>query len=517
MPTIDEIKKSKLVQPRNTAERRVYWLNHIRTKREDGSYVELRPTPEQLAVAIAKCSRSSTPFDQNIDDVSLEKAAEFHEKWVVGYGHGSVAEHAVASIAFQNIPQPIVKILEDSRLGSFTEKSSRYQVFTRDRVDFPKTLKDGSFGARVEELFDNLFKLYDECYALLTPMMQERSPKTPEMSDSAWNAVIKAMVCDRVRYLLPAASLAHMGMTANARIWENTIKKLLSSQDPIAQQVGEEVKSVLRGFAQIDRDQALLHFPFPTLLKYADASPYLSSLPAKITALTKELSPNKQSSEARQGVSCVYDDNLSELHIATALLSRYAKISAVQALEIIKSDSQTADKIIIAALEERGAHEAPPRELEHSWFAHEVVMDYGSWRDIQRHRICTQTNQPLGTELGFEMPDEITEIGKAKEYEQVMAQARNLNRAILEAGLEAEAEYVVPMAYRRRLLIAWNLRELFHFIELRSGKKGHPSYRRIAQEIWRCLEQTHPLIASFIRVDLSETGVSTLGEKPKGF
>ncbi|MFA6447810.1 MAG: FAD-dependent thymidylate synthase [Patescibacteria group bacterium] len=517
MPTIDEIKKSKLVQPKNTAERRVYWLNHIRTKREDGSYVELRPTPEQLAVAIAKCSRSSTPFDQNIDEVSLEKAAEFHEKWVVGYGHGSVAEHAVASIAFQNIPQPIVKILEDSRLGSFTEKSSRYQVFTRDRVDIPKTLKESSFGPQVEELFDNLFKLYEECYALLQPMMQARSPKAPDMPDGAWNAVIKAMCCDRARYLLPAASLAHMGMTANARIWESTIKKLLSSQDPIARQVGEEVKAVLRGFAQIDRDQALLHFPFPTLLKYADASDYLSALPAKMAAVAKEILPDKQPLEARQGVSCVYDDNLAELHIATALLSRYAKISAVQALEMVKGDKQVANTVITAALEDRGPHEAPPREFEHAWFAHEVVMDYGSWRDIQRHRICTQTNQPLGTELGYEMPDEIVEIGKVKEYEQVMNQARDLNRAILEAGMEAEAEYVVPMAYRRRLLVAWNMRELFHFIELRSGKKGHPSYRRIAQEIWRGLDQTHPLIASFIRVDLSETGVSTLGEKPKGF
>lgn len=517
MPTLHEIKKSKLVQPKNSAERRVYWLNHIRTKREDGSYVELKPTPEQLAVAIAKCSRTSTPFDQNIDEVSLEKAAEFHEKWVVGYGHGSVAEHAVASIAFQNIPQPIVKILEDSRLASFTEKSSRYQVFTRDRVEIPKTLKDSTFGGQIEELFDNLYNLYDECYALLTPMMQERSPKGPDMADGAWNAVIKAMVCDRARYLLPAASLAHMGMTANARIWESTIRKLLSSQDPIARQVGEEVKSVLRGFANIDRDQALIHFPFPTLLKYADASKYISDLPVKMADLAKNLVTEKQTSEVMQGVSCVYDDNQSELHIATALLSRYAKISAVQALELVKNNPEIRSKVISAALEDRGPHEAPPREFEHAWFAHEIVMDYGAWRDIQRHRLCTQTNQPLGTDLGFEMPDEIAEIGKAKEFEQVMGQAKELNRAILEAGLEAEAEYVVPMAYKRRLLVAWNLRELFHFIELRSGKKGHPSYRRIAQEIWRGLNQAHPLIASFIRVDLSETGLSTLGEKPKGF
>ena len=74
------------------------------------------------------------------------------------------------------------------------------------------------------------------------------------------------------------------------------------------------------------------------------------------------------------------------------------------------------------------------------------------------------------------------------------------------------------MAYRRRLLVTWNLRELFHFIELRSGIKGHPSYRRIAQETWRTIEQTHPFLATCIRVDLrgDEASVSTVGVQPRG-
>ncbi|MHB8831513.1 MAG: FAD-dependent thymidylate synthase, partial [Patescibacteria group bacterium] len=124
---------------------------------------------------------------------------------------------------------------------------------------------------------------------------------------------------------------------------------------------------------------------------------------------------------------------------------------------------------------------------------------------------------PLGTDLGYDMPDEIGEIGKAKEYGEVMDMARALNRELLAAGMVAEAQYVVPMAYRRRLLVGWNMRELFHFIELRSGKKGHPSYRRIAQETWKTINESHPTIAEFIRVDLSTDSLSTLGAKPKGF
>ena len=36
-------------------------------------------------------------------NLSDEKSADFHEKWVVGYGHSSVAEHAVLHIALENV------------------------------------------------------------------------------------------------------------------------------------------------------------------------------------------------------------------------------------------------------------------------------------------------------------------------------------------------------------------------------------------------------------------------------
>ncbi|MBU2566195.1 FAD-dependent thymidylate synthase [Patescibacteria group bacterium] len=516
MPVDNSPKKPKLVQPGGSNARRVYWLNNIRTKREDGSLVELKPTPEQMAVAIAKCSRSDTPFDQNIDDVSIEKAADFHEKWVVGYGHASVAEHSIASVAFQNIPLTIVKILEDSRLASFTEKSTRYQVFSRERAGVPQTLSQSQFSNRVADLFDRLYGLYNECNDLLQPIMEERCQQD-DLTPIVKKAVVKAMVCDITRYLLPAASLTSMGMTANARVWERTIVKLLSSNDPLAKQIGEELRSVLRGFENLDRDEALKHFAFPTLLKYADHNPYLAGISDKFTAIAeKVVNENEFHDRSDKPVICTFDDHLAERRIAASLLSRYAKISMHQALDVVAKDAKLEEKLLRTALEDRGAHDQPIRELEHSFFEHDIVTDYGAWIDIQRHRLCTQSNQVLGTNLGYDMPEEFAEIGKDKEFIEVMEMARALNQDILQAGMEAEAEYVVPKAFRRRVLISWNMRELFHFVELRSGKKGHSSYRKIAQDVWRTINESHPLIASYMRVDLSETSISTLGFKPKG-
>ena len=48
-------------------------------------------TEEQIAVAFAMTSRVPDPFDVIAQRVSEEKAADFHERWVLGYGHASVA------------------------------------------------------------------------------------------------------------------------------------------------------------------------------------------------------------------------------------------------------------------------------------------------------------------------------------------------------------------------------------------------------------------------------------------
>jgi thymidylate synthase ThyX len=97
-------------------------------------------TEEQIAVAFAMTSRRPEPFDEIARQVSQEKAADFHERWVLGYGHASVAEHAVLHLAVENISRLACDTLEDNRLASYTEKSSRYQVMPPDYFYLPTEL-----------------------------------------------------------------------------------------------------------------------------------------------------------------------------------------------------------------------------------------------------------------------------------------------------------------------------------------------------------------------------------------
>src|SRR3972149_6362708 len=80
-------------------------------------------SPETIAVAFPKTSRSPLSFDEIAAELTDERSAEFHEKWVVGYGHASVAEHAVLHIAFENVSRLAIESIESHRLPPLTNKT----------------------------------------------------------------------------------------------------------------------------------------------------------------------------------------------------------------------------------------------------------------------------------------------------------------------------------------------------------------------------------------------------------
>jgi thymidylate synthase ThyX len=71
----------------------------------------------------------------------------------------------------------------------------------------------------------------------------------------------------------------------------------------------------------------------------------------------------------------------------------------------------------------------------------------------------------------------------------------------------------VALAFRIRYVMQMNAREAMHLIELRSGPQGHPSYRRVAQEMVRLIRERagHRMIASAMSyVDFSDTDLERL-------
>jgi thymidylate synthase ThyX len=124
-------------------------------------------SPETIAVAFAKTSRSPESFRDIAAELSDEKSAQFHEKWVVGYGHASVAEHAVLHIAFENVSRIAIEAIEGNRLASYTEKSTRYQRWGLDDFWIPSELDGHPLRKEYVDTIRLLFKAYADS---LTPV-----------------------------------------------------------------------------------------------------------------------------------------------------------------------------------------------------------------------------------------------------------------------------------------------------------------------------------------------------------
>ena len=86
-------------------------------------------------------------------------------------------------------------------------------------------------------------------------------------------------------------------------------------------------------------------------------------------------------------------------------------------------------QVIEDVLAQRGDFDVPLRELEHTTLTFDCVMDQGAYFDVKRHRVMTQTPQPLSIDLGYAVPQVIVEAGFAAEYDRAQqAAAAGLSR-----------------------------------------------------------------------------------------
>ena len=123
---------------------------------------------EVIAVIFAYVSRSPKSFRDNIgvvideEQLGQERASKFHEKWVLNYGHASVAEHAAVHMGIENVSRLFSSVLElSNEYLSFTEYSQRYQKPLKGDFYTPAELNShGELQSEFQAICD---KQYDIC------------------------------------------------------------------------------------------------------------------------------------------------------------------------------------------------------------------------------------------------------------------------------------------------------------------------------------------------------------------
>ena len=460
-------------------------------------------TEEQIAVAFAMTSRRPEPFDDIAQQVSEEKAADFHEPWVLGYGHASVAEHAVLHLAVENVSRLACDTLEDNRLASYTEKSSRYQLMPQGYYHVPQelsqelsgepALKD-LFGETCNQLFQDYRDLVDGCIEYL----KRREPQGKGERDSAYNLRLRREATDSCRAVLPAATLTNVGVTANARVLEHAISKLMSSELAEERALGEEIRGQGRSIT-------------PTLIKYAAQNQYFMAAGEVQQELAQryagELSPtaiskreNVSFDEIPWGVRLVHWDHQAEEKLAAALLYRRSRLSYQDIWrQVLDMWTDSRREIIGQCVKGMGDHDAPVRELELVDYTFEFLLDYGAYREFKRHRMQSYIPQLLTVDHGYQVPDLMKEAGLDSRFHETLGPAEVAFRQVQESSPQV-AQYLVTHAHNRRVLSKMNLRECYHLFKLRTSSLAHFSIRQPMIEAMRLVVETHPQLFQYLKL-----------------
>ena len=451
-------------------------------------------SPETIAVAFAKTSRFPDSFRDIAADLTDEKSAQFHEKWVVGYGHASVAEHAVLHLAIENASRIAMEAIESNRLASYTEKSTRYQKWDEDSFYTPPELDEHPLRDDYIATARMLFGTYMASLEPVKAVVATQTPRRENEKDEAYDRRIRSRYVDVCRFILPAASLANVGMTANGRVLENAIRKWLSSPLAEVREIGEAVKRVAQG-------------ELPTLVKYAEEVDYIVESSKDIATLTPGPSPEGRGESSpppmREGLgmrenrcSLVDYGKEGENKVLAAALYRFGNMSYMDAYKQACEPS-TREELAQALLGRLGRYDVPLRELEHSTYTFDLIMDQGAYAEFKRHRMMTQTPQLQTAALGYATPLLITEAGFGSQYDAAMDAARSTWEKLNEFNPYV-AQYIVPNGFNRRVLATFNLREAYAFCQLRGASNAHFSIRLVAQRVYQEIALVHPLLAKYI-------------------
>jgi len=460
-------------------------------------------SPETIAVAFAKTSRSPKSFREIAAGLSDESSAEFHEKWVVGYGHASVAEHAVLHLAIENVSRLAVESIESNRLASYTEKSTRYQKWGREDFYIPPELKNHPLQENYIQTCHLLFDTYAKSLVPVRELIERQFPPRPGETEEIYDRRIRSQYVDSCRFLLPAASLANLGMTANARVLENAIRKMRAHPLAEVRQIGEEIKHV----AQAET---------PTLVKYAEAMSYLieTGEDFKHNPQRTGAGGHKDNQEINKGDWCTlidYDPD-GETKVLAAVLYRFGGMTFAQALQTVRSTLEPERVQLAESLLGRlSRHDAPLRELEHTAYTFDLLLDQGAYAEFKRHRMMTQTPQALTARLGYALPRRIAEAGFEVPYRSAMQSAAEMYERMVEWNPHVAA-YIVPNAFNRRVLFTMNLRETFAFCQLRAAANTHFSILRVALRVAEEIHRVHPLFAKYIKLPEGESWQSVEAE-----
>lgn len=448
--------------------------------------------PEKLAYALARYSRSPDSIRGSLEWVRTHDSSKFLESFYFQYGHASIADLGHVALCFEGVSELAAIEIEDEQLWDGQARSSRYQDFSRSGFVTPPELGAGA-AAIYRQAGAGLLAAYQEIHARMAEHLSERLPRPQRMDHGAYRRNIAARAFDVARYLLFLGVPTGVGQVTSIRTLEKQIRRWKAAPWQELREIGAETAAACAAPPAITLDGEAREPLAPTLARYVDADAY----PVQARARLRVWAEQNLRPAAAEPAPLVDLVRPSEplAGIAATLLYPVTNRSFRALYEEVRGWSRARQaEVLDAALEARTRRDELLREFRGGLFAFDMLIDIGAYRDLHRHRRCLQFRQDFGWSHGWETPEPLRQAGLESRYSQALTEAQ-----ASAAALPAPArEYLLPFAMRSRFLFQMDFAEAEYIVRLRSGVKGHFSYRHIAWAMKQRLEEQEPELGRLI-------------------
>jgi thymidylate synthase ThyX len=446
--------------------------------------------PEKCAYALARYSRSPDSIRQSLDWVRTHDSQKFLESFYFQYGHASIADLGHTVLCFEGLSELAATEIEEESLWDGQAKSSRYQDFSRAGFITPPELtgdRAGCYQAAARKLLD----AYARVNALAVECLTERLPRPEDMKPEVYRRNLAARAYDVARYLLFWGVPTNVGQVTSIRTLEKQIRRLKAAEYLELREVGDEIAAACAAEPDCVWDPgAAAEALAPTLARHADADEYATRARAGLRQWADQNLPVSKAANAGEAVrvDLVRPGDVAADIVAT-LLYPVTDRPFRELYEIARNRSPAwRAEVLDVALESRTMRDDLLAGFHGGLYAYDLTIDIGAYRDLHRHRRCQKFRQSYSGRLGFDTPALVEEAGANAIYQEAMDAALSAMQGLPTPG----SHYLLPFGARSRFLFKMDFAEAEYIARVRSGVKGHFSYRQVAWEMKLKMEQLEP-------------------------
>jgi len=369
-------------------------------------------------------SRSTGGIKSHLKVLEEKGAENFMEKFYVGYGHKSIGDCGSATVFVEGISMLAAKAIQDWRLYSGQEASTRYVDFSKQKFLNPIGTKPG------EKIQEGWRKFYLQLQKPVQEHLKKQFPIQEGENENIYEKAIIARAFDITRSFLPAGATTNVAWRMNFRQFADELMLLRHHPLEEVREISEMTEKAL----QKAYKNSFGHERFETTEKYNQ-------------------------------------DWMQKDY--------YYKNNDAQDFTFIRNDIKVKDlEPFKKVLKNRPMKtELPPTIASLGMVHYEFLLDFGSFRDLQRHRAIVQRMPLLTMKHGFNewYIEALPKNWRNRAEKFIESQKKKIESLKIS---EEEKQYYMAMGFKVPCRFSGDLKALIYLVELRSTRFVHPTLVR---------------------------------------